>query len=206
MKKDTLLKSTLILAAAALVARALGIFQRVPLDYLMDDLGNIYYNNANGIYLLLLIVATAGIPSAVSKMVSGRYAVGRVKEAEQVYRAALLFGAVAGVIITIGLWFIAPFIATSIIKEPQAASAIRAIAPSLLLFPMIAMMRGYFQGRQFMTAGGISQIIEQILRVFAAVVIAYAMYAMDKTDQQGIASGASLGSVFGSIGAICSFT
>ncbi|WP_256759794.1 polysaccharide biosynthesis protein [Cohnella sp. WQ 127256] len=201
MKKDTLLKSTLILAAAALVARALGIFQRVPLDYLMDDLGNIYYNNANGIYLLLLIVATAGIPSAVSKMVSGRYAVGRVEEAQQVYRAALLFGAVAGVIITIGLWLIAPFIAQSIIKEPQAASAIRAIAPSLLLFPIIAMMRGYFQGRQFMTAGAISQIMEQILRVFAAVVIAFAMFSMDKTDQQGIASGASLGSVFGSIGA-----
>ncbi|WP_324617924.1 putative polysaccharide biosynthesis protein [Cohnella cholangitidis] len=185
----------------ALVARALGIFQRVPLDYLLNDLGNIYYNVANNIYLLLLIVATAGIPSAVSKMVSGRYAIGRVMEAQQVYRAAMLFGAAAGVIITIGLWLVAPFIAKSILNEPEAASAIRAIAPSLLLFPMIAMMRGYFQGRQFMTAGGISQIIEQILRVFAAVAIAYALYAIDKTDQQGIASGASLGSVFGSIGA-----
>ncbi|QJD84163.1 putative polysaccharide biosynthesis protein [Cohnella herbarum] len=201
MKKDTLLKSTLILAAAALVARALGIFQRVPLDYLLNDLGNIYYNVANNIYLLLLIVATAGIPSAVSKMVSGRYAVGRVMEAQQVYRAAMLFGAAAGVIITIGLWVVAPFVADTILKEPEAASAIRAIAPSLLLFPMIAMMRGYFQGRQFMTAGGISQIVEQILRVFAAVIIAYALYSIDKTDQQGIASGASLGSVFGSIGA-----
>ncbi|WP_158602205.1 putative polysaccharide biosynthesis protein [Cohnella endophytica] len=201
MKKDTLLKSTLILAAAALVARALGIFQRVPLDYLMDDIGIIYYNNANGIYLLLLVVATAGIPSAVSKMVSGRYAVGRVSEAQQVYRAALLFGAAAGVIITLGLWLIAPFIASSILKEPDAASAIRAIAPSLLLFPLIAMMRGYFQGRQFMTAGGISQIVEQILRVLAAVLIAWVFYSMDKTDERGIASGASFGSVFGSIGA-----
>jgi len=201
LKKDTLLKSTLILAAAALVARALGVFQRVPLDYLMDDLGNIYYNNANSIYLLLLIVATAGIPSAVSKMVSGRYAVGRVKEAQQVYRAAMLFGAVAGVVITIGLWLIAPFIAGSILKEPEAATAIRAIAPSLLLFPMIAMMRGYFQGRQFVTAGGISQIVEQIMRVLAAVAIAYAFYSINPLDEERIASGASFGSVFGSVGA-----
>jgi stage V sporulation protein B len=201
LKKDTLLKGTLILAVAALIARALGIFQRVPLDYLMDDLGNIYYNNANSIYLLLLIVATAGIPSAISKMVSGRYAVGRVKEAQQVYRAALLFGAVAGVVITIGLWVIAPFIAESIIKEPEAASAIRAIAPSLLLFPIIAMMRGYFQGRHFMTAGGMSQIVEQILRVLSAVIIASVLYNIDKTNEQGIAAGASLGSVFGSLGA-----
>jgi stage V sporulation protein B len=201
LKKDTLLKGTLILAAAALVARALGIFQRVPLDYLMGDLGNIYFTNANNIYLLLLIVATAGIPSAVSKMVSGRYAVGRVSEAQQVYRAALLFGAIAGFVITLGLWLLAPYIAGSILEEPEAAAAIRAIAPSLLLFPMIAMMRGYFQGRQFMTAGGISQIVEQILRVFAAVVIAYAVYSIDATNEKGIASGASLGSVFGSIGA-----
>ncbi|MFC4597047.1 putative polysaccharide biosynthesis protein [Cohnella hongkongensis] len=201
MKKDTLLKSTLILAAAALVARALGIFQRVPLDYLMDDLGVIYYNNANSIYLLMLIVATAGIPSAVSKMVSGRYAVGRVKEAQQVYRAAMLFGALAGIVITIGLWAVAPYIATSILEEPEAATAIRGIAPSLLLFPMIAMMRGYFQGRQFVTAGGISQIVEQIARVVAAVGIAYAFYAVNPANEEGIASGAAFGSVFGSVGA-----
>ncbi|XID95799.1 polysaccharide biosynthesis C-terminal domain-containing protein [Paenibacillaceae bacterium WGS1546] len=201
MKKDTLLKSTLILAAAALVARALGVFQRVPLDYLMDDLGNIYYNNANAIYLLLLVVATAGIPSAVSKMVSGRYALGRIREAQQVYRAAMLFGAVAGVVITFGLWLVAPFIAKSILGEPEAASAIRAIAPSLLLFPMIAMMRGYFQGRQFVTAGGISQIVEQMLRVLSAVAIAYAFFAFNPDNNEGIASGAAFGSVFGSVGA-----
>lgn len=201
MKKDTLLKGTLILAAAALVARGLGLFQRVPLDYLMGDLGNYYYAIANNIYLLLLIVATAGIPSAVSKMVSGRYAVGRVMEAQQVYRAALLFGAVAGIVITVGMWLIAPFIAVSIIHEPAATAAIRAIAPSLLLFPIIAMMRGYFQGRQLMAAGGISQIMEQILRVIAAVSIAFTFYSIDPTNEKGIASGASFGSVFGSIGA-----
>ena len=70
MKKDTLLKGTLILAAAALVARALGIFQRVPLDYLMGEVGKGYFTVANNLYLLLLVVATAGIPSAISKMVS----------------------------------------------------------------------------------------------------------------------------------------
>lgn len=201
MKKDTLLKGTLILAAAALVARALGIFQRVPLDYLMGDVGNGYFASANNLYLLLLVVATAGIPSAISKMVSERYALGRIDEAQQVYRSALLFGVVAGVVITIGMLFMAPVIASDILNEPDAAAAIQAIAPSLLLFPIIAMMRGYFQGRQFMTAGGISQIVEQILRVFAAVGIAFAVYSVNPHNDKGIASGASLGSVFGSIGA-----
>jgi stage V sporulation protein B len=201
LKKDTLLKGTLILAAAALVARALGIFQRVPLNYLMGDEGNGYFAVANNVYLLLLVVATAGIPSAISKMVSERYALGRVDEARQVYRAALLFGAVAGIFITLGMWLLAPVIAGPIMHKPDAAAAIQAIAPSLLLFPIIAMMRGYFQGRQFMTAGGVSQIIEQILRVFSAVAIAYAVYAANPLNNKGMASGAALGSVFGSIGA-----
>ncbi|MFC5528578.1 putative polysaccharide biosynthesis protein [Cohnella yongneupensis] len=201
MKKDTLLKSTLILAAAALVARALGIFQRVPLDYLLHNEGNVYFNSANNLYLLLLMVATAGIPSAISKMVSERYALGKIDEAQQVYRAALLFGAIAGVIITLGMIGLAPFIANSILDMPDAAASVRAIAPSLLLFPVIAMIRGYFQGRQFMTAGAISQIVEQFARVIAAVAIAYAVYSANPLNDKGIASGAVLGSVFGSVAA-----
>lgn len=201
MKKDTLIRSTIILAAAALVARALGIFQRVPLDYLLSDVGNGYFNSANTLYLLLLVVATAGIPSAISKMVSARYAVGKVYEAQQVYRAGLLFGAATGVLMMLGMIVLAPIIATQILKEPEAALAIRAIAPSLMLFPMIAMIRGYFQGRQFMTAGGISQIVEQFLRVFAAVAIAFSIYAVNPANDQGIAAGATLGSVLGSVGA-----
>jgi stage V sporulation protein B len=201
LKKDTLVKGTLILAAAALVARALGVFQRVPLDYIMGPVGQGYFAVANGVYLLLLVVATAGIPSAVSKMVSERYALGQIGEAQQVYRAALLFGGAAGVVITLGMFALAPWIAGPILHDPKAASAIRAIAPSLLLFPTIAMMRGYFQGRQFMAAGGMSQIAEQILRVAAAVILAFMVYNWNPHNDEGIAAGASLGSVFGSIGA-----
>lgn len=200
MKKDSLLKGTLVLAAAALVARALGLFQRVPIEHVLNDQGNIYYGVANNVYLFLLVVATAGIPSAVSKMVSERYALGKDAEARQIYRAALLFGAVAGVVITLAMLGLAPLIAGPIMHEPGAAASIRAIAPSLLLFPVIAMMRGYFQGRRFMTAGGISQIFEQILRVTAAITIAFTFAAWGWSDEQ-IAAGASFGSVFGSIGA-----
>lgn len=200
MKKDSLLKGTLVLAAAALVARALGLFQRVPIEHVLGDQGNIYYGVANNVYLFLLVVATAGIPSAVSKMVSERYALGREDEARQVYRVAMLFGAAAGITVTMVMLGLAPLIAGTIMDEPGAAASIRAIAPSLLLFPMIAMMRGYFQGRRFMTAGAISQIYEQILRVAAAIALAFSFAAWGWSDEK-IAAGASFGSVFGSVGA-----
>ncbi|WP_308638539.1 putative polysaccharide biosynthesis protein [Paenibacillus silvisoli] len=202
VKKDSLIKGTIILAAAALVARFLGIFQRVPLEYMTDKHGGGYFTVANNIYLMLLIVATGGIPSAISKMISERYAQGRPDEAKRIYKAALLFGAITGVLITVLLLIFAPFYATHIAENPGADLAVRAIAPALLFFPIIAMMRGYFQGRQLMAAGGISQIIEQVLRVITAVGLAYIVFAWG-WGQSWIAAAATFGSVFGSIGAFC---
>lgn len=199
-KKETFIKGTLILAAAALIARVLGLVQRVPLEHILGDIGNASFTISNTVYLMLLTVATAGIPSTLSKMVSERYALGRGGEAQQIYRAALIFAAVAGVVMSALLWFAAPFYATHISKVPESVGAIRALAPALLLFPAIAMMRGYFQGRGNMTAGGISQIVEQFARVGTAIIVAYIMLQWNYDDQT-IAAGASFGGVFGSIGA-----
>ncbi|MFC5652447.1 polysaccharide biosynthesis C-terminal domain-containing protein [Paenibacillus solisilvae] len=200
VKKDSLIKGTIILAAAALVARFLGIFQRIPLDHLMSTQSGVYFNDANNIYLMLLIVATGGIPSAISKMISQRYALGRPDEAQRIYRAALWFGTVTGILVSLLLFVFAPFVATHISLEPGLDASIRAIAPALLLFPVIAMMRGYFQGRQMMMAGGISQIVEQILRVITAVGLVMVVVSWDLGDRK-IAAVATFGSVLGSIGA-----
>lgn len=199
-KKESFIKGTLILAAAALVARVLGLVQRVPLDHLFDDVGKASFSIANNVYLMLLTVATAGIPSTLSKMVSERYALKRPGEARQVYHAALLFAVFAGVIITVLLYILAPYYATYVSKQPEATLAIRALAPALLLFPAIAMMRGYFQGRNNMTAGGISQIVEQFARVGTAIILAYILLKSGY-DGSWVAAGASFGGVLGSIGA-----
>lgn len=200
MKKDSLIKGTLILAMAALVARMLGIFQRVPLEHMLSKEGLASFTVSNNLYLTLLIVATGGIPSAISKMVSERYALGRQQEAQRIYKAALLFGLVTGLILSTLLYVFAPQLAASQ-DLPDAVFAIRAIAPTLLLFPLIAMMRGYFQGRQLMMAGGLSQIMEQIMRVIVGVGLAILVLAWGWGDQMGAAA-ASFGNFFGAIGAI----
>ncbi|ASA23985.1 putative polysaccharide biosynthesis protein [Paenibacillus donghaensis] len=199
-KKESFVKGTLILAAAALIARVLGLAQRVPLDHIFDSIGRASFGVSNNIYLMLLTVATAGIPSTLSKMVSERYALNRPEEARQVYHAALLFSVAAGLIMTILLYIGAPFYATHIVNLPESAMAIRAIAPALLLFPAIAMMRGYFQGRNNMMAGGVSQIVEQIARVLTAILLAYLLLHQGYNNTT-IAAGASFGSVLGSIAA-----
>ncbi len=178
----------------------LGLAQRVPLEHMLNDVGDAAFTIANNVYLMLLTVATAGIPSTLSKMVSERHALNKPAEARRVYHAALIFAAAAGVVMTLLLYFGAPFYATHVAKVPESAAAIQMLAPALLLFPAIAMMRGYFQGRNNMAAGGISQIIEQIARVVTAIGLAYVLLRMGY-DDTWIAAGASFGGVLGSIGA-----
>lgn len=199
MKKDSLIKGTLILAAAALVARALGLFQRIPLDYMLDHAGLTYFNTANNVYLLLLVIATGGIPSAISRMIAQRYALGQRNEAKRIYRAALTFGAVTGIVLSVLLFVFAGSYAR-MGDNAGAEFAIAAIAPSLILFPVIAMMRGYFQGRQIMQAGGMSQIIEQIARVMTAIGLALIVLSWG-WDSRWVAAAAASGSVFGSVSA-----
>jgi O-antigen/teichoic acid export membrane protein len=198
LSKDSLVKGTLILTMAALVARALGVVQRIPLIALLGDIGMASYGVAFNIYSMLLVVATAGIPSALSKMIAERTELGLHDEANRIYRAALWFAVGAGAIMTLFLYIFAPYYANMTVN-PQAALPIQTLAPALLLFPLIAIMRGYFQGRRMMMPNGLSQIIEQIFRVAASVALAYFLL---KYSLEWAVAGASFGGVIGSIAAV----
>lgn len=197
--RDSLIKGTLILALAAFVARFLGMLLRAPLLYLIGEKGMAAYTAANNIYMLLLIVATAGIPSTLSKLISERLALNREAEAEQIYKAAKKFAVTAGMVMAIILYFGAPHYAR-LSDISGSTLAIQAIAPAMLLFPLIAIMRGYFQGRQMMKAGGLSQIGEQIIRVITAIAFAYLLLQFGKSVEWA-AAGASFGAFTGSIAA-----
>ncbi|GKS13679.1 stage V sporulation protein B [Paenibacillus chitinolyticus] len=198
MSKDSLVKGTLILTVAALIARFLGVFQRFPLVYMLGNEGMASYAIAFNLYSNLLVIATAGIPSALSKMISERTALGRMDEANRIYKAALIFAALAGVVMCAVLFLLAPHYAQSS-GDPHATLATLAIAPALLVFPLIAIMRGYFQGRQRMMPNGISQVIEQIVRLITAVGLAYLLLGV---SLDWAVAGASFGGVTGGIAAL----
>lgn len=201
MSKDSLIKGTLILALAAFVARVLGVVQRIPLVYLIGDTGMATFSIAFNIYTPLLTIATAGIPSALSKLVSEKMELGQYAEANRIYKASIQFALIAGAVMTVLLILLAPYYANHVAKDPDAVLSIRALAPALLLFPLIAMMRGYFQGRRMMMPNGLSQIIEQVARLITAVGLAYLLLEIGRGHVWAVA-GASFGGVMGSLGAV----
>lgn len=199
MSKDSLIKGTIILTVAAFVARFLGVFQKIPLVHLLGDEGMGSFGIAFTLYSVLLVVATAGIPSALSKMISERMALGRNEEANRIYRTSIWFAIAAGIFMASLMFFLAPWYASDYSEDAKAVLATQMIAPSLLLFPLIAILRGYFQGRQRMMPNGISQVVEQIFRLIFAVGLAYILLGV--SDEWAIA-GASLGGVAGGIAAL----
>ncbi|NGQ93606.1 polysaccharide biosynthesis protein [Brevibacillus sp. SYP-B805] len=198
MTRDSLVKGTVILSVASFITRFLGVIQRVPLIYLLgtEALGS--YGIANNLYTTLLVIGTAGMPSALSKMISEKTSLGQFDEANRIFRAAISFAIGIGIMMSALLYVIAPYYA-AISGDPHATLATKAIAPALLIFPLISIMRGYFQGRQHMLPVAITQIMEQFVRLVTSLSLAYLLIGMGK---EWGAAGASLGGVAGGLAAL----
>lgn len=201
MSRSSLVKGTIILTVAAIVARLLGVVQRVPLQHIMGNDGMNLYSISYNVYSMLLIVATLGIPTALAKQISEYTSLGKFHEAYQVYKASRNFALMSGLVMTAFLYVFASYYANNIALAPQATLAIQAIAPAMLFFPVISIMRGYFQGLQQMHPTGISQVNEQILRVVTAVSLPVILLSLNFSKEVAVA-GASFGAVTGSLAAL----
>lgn len=209
MSKGALIKGAATLGAAGLLVKFLGAIFRIPLVNWIGEIGMANYNPAYYIYNFFLVLATAGIPIAISKMVSERIAVGHYGEAHKVYRISFGLMSTIGIFSFVVLFVFAPQIA-SLVNNPQAALAMRAIAPCLIFVPTMAALRGYFQGMQNMRPTAVSQIVEQFFRVVVGLTLAYTLFNLTggsgflaKYDafERG-AAGAAFGATAGSIGGL----
>ena len=174
MTKKSLVTSTAVLAAAGILVKVLGAFFRIPLTNWIGAAGMANYAPAYAIYSVLLVVSTAGLPVATSKMVAERYAVGQYKEAERVFRLSRTIMIILGVAGAAAVLFGAGVIA-DIVHVPGSALAMQATAPALVIVPIMSAYRGYFQGQQNMNPTAVSQVMEQIFRVGVGLSLGYFM-------------------------------
>lgn len=204
-KNKTFLRGAVILGIAGLTIKVLGAAFRIPLTNIIGDDGMGYYQTAYPIYVLFLTIATAGIPTAISRMVAERSAIDQPYEAHRVFRLSFLLLLAIGLASSSLLFFGAERI-TALIKEPEAVYAMKAIAPALFFVPLMASFRGYFQGRQNMTPTAVSQVIEQLFRV--VIGLGLAVYLLPKGLQYaaaGASFGATAGGIFGFAGILIIF-
>ncbi|MBQ2747280.1 MAG: polysaccharide biosynthesis protein [Firmicutes bacterium] len=199
MAKKSFIQGAAILGMAGILVKVLGACFRIPLGNMIGDVGMAYYQAVYPVYNLFLAISTAGIPIAISKMVSERNAIGRYNEGYRVFKISfgLMFaiGIVSAIICYAGAEFYFEWCGI-----PEAKYAMRALAPAICFVPLMASFRGYFQGNQNMSPTAISQLIEQFFRVVVGLVLAGMLMTR---GLEFAAAGASFGATAGSIGGVC---
>jgi stage V sporulation protein B len=196
MTKKSMIRGAAILAAAGLINRFLGAVARIALPTLIGDAGVGLYQMAYPVYGIFLVISTAGIPVAVSKLVAEQVAQNNRAGAFRILQVATVILVLTGTLFSLGLALGAKPIATYVARDPRAALAIVAVSPAVLVLSVASAFRGFFQGLQNMAPSALSQVIEQIVRVAAMIGLAWAFLPR---GVEYAAAGANLGAVFGGI-------
>ncbi|PYE43757.1 oligosaccharide flippase family protein [Paenibacillus barcinonensis] len=190
-----LLQGAFILGLAAIISKIIGAFQKIPLQNLGGDGVFGIYNTVYPLYMLIITLAAAGLPLAVSKFVAEQQALGQWGESRRIIRISSLLLAGFGSITAIGMYASAPWIA-SLIGNQHVIPSIRAASLALLCVPLMTGLRGYFQGMQQMLPTAISQVVEQMVRVTVMIVVLLWLIRHE-ASLETVAAGAMLGSVAG---------
>ncbi len=162
-----------ILAAASIVVRIIGLLYRSPLTAVIGDEGNGYYGYAFNIYSIVLMVSSYSIPSAISKLMAQKLALGEYRNAQRVFYCTMAYALTVGAAFSLFVWF-----GAGLLVPPRSVPVLRVLAPTIFIFAILGVLRGYFQANQTMVQTSISQILEQIMN--AAVSIGAAWFFMHR--------------------------
>lgn len=167
-KKDGFIMQAGILAAAGILCRIIGLLYRSPLTAVIGDEGNGYYQTAYTVYTIVLLISSYSIPSAVSKVIAQKLSVRDYRNAHRIFLCAMYYVLTVGGIASLVLFFGAGFLT----KGP-AVTVLRIFAPTVFLYGMLGVLRGYFQAHRTMVQTSVSQILEQILNAVVSIGAAY---------------------------------
>lgn len=167
-KKQSFLHGTMLLAMSAAIVKVIGAFYSIPLKAIIGDDSFGYYSTAYEIYTLLLMVSTAGLPVAMSRMISAANSLGHYKEVRKIYTVSksifLSLGLVGTLLMTLFCHQLAAWQ-----EQPDAWAAIAALGPACFLICLMSSYRGFFQGQSNMTPTSVSQVLEAICKLVVGI-------------------------------------
>ena len=199
-KQNTFFGGAAILAAGILVVKLIGMFYKIPLANIIGEQGNADFNNAYNIYAVLLTISTAGLPVAVSKLVSEANATGRRNQVRRVFLLSLSLFLALGTASFLVMYFRADWLA-GLMNDSKAAAGIQALAPAVVCVGGLSAVRGYSQGHSNMTPTAVSQIIEALCKLIIGLALAYWLISAGQPPEVG-AAGAITGVTVGTIVAL----
>lgn len=167
-KNNNFIMQAGILAIAGIITRIIGLLYRSPLHSVIGDLGMGYYQAAYTYYTIVLLISSYSIPSAISKVIAQKLGVKEYKNAHRIFKCSLAYVLVVGGIASLFLFF-----GAGLFVEKTAVPVLRTLAPTIFLYGILGVLRGYFQAHKSMVQTSVSQILEQIANAAVSVGGAY---------------------------------
>ncbi len=199
LEKQSFLHGAAILALATAIVKLIGAFYKIPMQSVIGESGYGYFMTAYDIYSVLLTISTAGLPVAMSRMISSAQAVGQKGQIRQIYKASLVVFLTIGVVGSGGMLLLCRQLA-EFMNSPNSWASIAALAPAVLFVCIISSYRGFFQGQSNMTPTSVSQVFEALCKL--GIGLGAAWWVMETTQDVTLAAGAAILGV--TVGAIVS--
>lgn len=208
MKKNSFIQGTLIASIAIIIVKILGALYVIPFYKIIGEEGGTLYSYAYNIYNLFLNISTAGIPIAISMIVSEHNALEEYDAKERAYKLGKKTMAILAICSFLIVFCFSEYIAKFLLSGITGGSSIfdvslviRAISFCLLIIPFLSVLRGYMQGHKFISPTSLSQVIEQVVRIIVILLGSYlSINVLDFSVPIGV-SIALTGAFFGGLAA-----
>ncbi len=206
-RKNSFIVQAGILAAAGIISRLIGLLYRGPLHSVIGDLGLGYYQSAHNYYTIILLISSYSIPSAISKVIAQKLALREYRNAHRIFKCALWYVLAVGGAASLFLFFGAGLLNKLEVLSVQEASVLRTFAPTIFVYGIMGVLRGYFQAHGSMVQTSVSQILEQIANAVVSVgaaclLIEISLGTMEiPADEAGQVTRAARGAVGSAMGA-----
>lgn len=162
-----------ILAAAGFISRIIGLLYVSPLQAIIGTEGIGCYNTAYTFYTIILLISSYSIPSAISKVIAQKLSLKEYANAHRIFKCSLYYVLVVGLLASLFLYF-----GAGLFVEESAIPVLRVFAPTIFLYGMLGVLRGYFQAHKTMVQTSASQIVEQIINAIVSVLAAWIFVKM----------------------------
>ena len=160
------------LTISVIIVKVIGLVYKIPLLKILGAEGMGYFNAAYELYAFFFVISTAGLPVAVSILISESLAKGKTQVANKIHKTSLVIFLLLGLVGTLVMGFGAGLF-SSFLESPRAKLAILAISPTIFFVCVSGAIRGYFQGEQNMQPTAISQVIEAIGKLVLGLLFAF---------------------------------
>lgn len=200
-KRDSFILQAGILAAAGFISRIIGLLYVSPLARIIGPVGQGYYESAYNYYAIVLMISSYSIPSAISKVIAQKLSLREYRNAHRIFICAMYYVLGVGLVASLLLFFGAGYLVTE-----SAVPVLRVLAPTIFVYGILGVLRGYFQAHKSMVQTSFSQIMEQIVNAAVSIGAAYGFIVLftggyeksgEAVDQAGRAVYGAMGSALG---------